>query len=144
LVDKSLVRRTAERFWMLETIREFAAERLEASGEEPTVRPRHVAYFTELAERWYAQRYALESTWVPILEAETDNIREVLEYASHGSPEDEIRLAGAIAEFWRYRGRGREALARLEAALGRHTAHDALRARALMWMGGVPRRPFHP
>jgi tetratricopeptide (TPR) repeat protein len=135
LVDKSLVRRTGDRFWMLETIREFAAERLQASGEASTVRQRHLAYFTELAEHWYARRYTLESTWVPILEAETDNIRAALDVAQ-GSAADEIRLAGAIAEFWRTHGRGPEARARVEAAIGRHAALDPLRARGLMYLGG--------
>lgn len=136
LVDKSLVRRTGDRFWMLETIREFAAERLQTSGEALAVQQRHIAYFTELAEHWYARRYTLESTWVPILEAETDNIRAALDVASQGSAADEIRLAGAIAEFWRTHGRGPEARARVEAAIRRHVALDPLRARGLMYLGG--------
>ena len=136
LVDKSLVRRTGDRFSMLETIREFAAERLQALGEASTVRQRHIVYLTELAEHWYARRYTLESTWVPILEAETDNIRAALDLASQGSTADEIRLAGAIAESWRTHGRGPEARARVEAAIRRHAAFDPLRARGLMYLGG--------
>jgi predicted ATPase len=51
LVDKSLLRHTVERFWMLESIREYAAERLEESGEATELRERHAAHFLALAER---------------------------------------------------------------------------------------------
>src|SRR6185503_5171832 len=50
LMEKSLLRRTGDRFWMLETIREYAAERLEESGEAAAFRAAHAAFFLEFAE----------------------------------------------------------------------------------------------
>jgi predicted ATPase len=50
LLDKSLLRRTNERFWMLETIREYALERLADNGAEAELRRHHAAYFLRLAE----------------------------------------------------------------------------------------------
>src|SRR5205814_9658355 len=50
LIDKSLLRRQGERFWMLETIREYAAERLEERGKEDELRRRHAAHFLSRAE----------------------------------------------------------------------------------------------
>ena len=50
LVDKNLVRHTNDRFWMLETIREYATERLEKSGEAEELRGRHAEFFLALAE----------------------------------------------------------------------------------------------
>ena len=48
LVEKSLVRHTGERFWMLETIREYALDRLEESGEDDEIRQRHAEFFCRL------------------------------------------------------------------------------------------------
>src|SRR5262249_41360736 len=50
LVDKSLLHRTGERFSMLETIREYASDRLESGGEADDLRRRHVEHFLQLAE----------------------------------------------------------------------------------------------
>ena len=51
LIDKSLLRRQGERFWMLETIKEYAAERLEQRGEAMVLSDRHADHFIALAER---------------------------------------------------------------------------------------------
>ena len=51
LVDKSLLRRTGDRYWMLETIREFAAERLDELADASSLRDRHAAWYVELGER---------------------------------------------------------------------------------------------
>src|SRR5438552_170717 len=63
LVDKSLVRRREERFWMLETIREFAGERLEQSGEADGVRRRHAHHFLGFAEEAQTLHQALGEAW---------------------------------------------------------------------------------
>jgi predicted ATPase len=65
LVEESLVRRTDDRFWMYETIREFAIEQLDASGEADEIRRRHAEYFLAVAEepsRTFAKRTTSGST----------------------------------------------------------------------------------
>ena len=76
LVDKSLLRHREERFWMLETIREYAAERLEHQGDAETLRQRHADYFLRLAEE--AEPHltgSQQALWLDRLEAEHDNFR---------------------------------------------------------------------
>jgi len=75
LVEKSLVRHTEERFWMLETIREFALERFEQAGAAEELRRRRSAYFLELAELAKPElRGPSSSVWLDRLEAEHDNV----------------------------------------------------------------------
>src|SRR6266542_2407547 len=81
LVDKSLLRHTDERFWMLETIREYAAERLREGGEEEAIRDRHLDHFLTVAEKAYEGRLISESMWFPIMDAEHANIRGALDWA---------------------------------------------------------------
>jgi predicted ATPase/class 3 adenylate cyclase len=79
LVDKSLLRRTEDRFWMLETIREYAVERLDESDESDELRRRHADHFLALAE--HAERYvtAGERTWFDRIQRERDNLRAAFE-----------------------------------------------------------------
>src|SRR5437867_1803587 len=79
LVDKSLVRHTAERFWMLETIREYAAEQLEDSGEVDERRRRHAEWFLALAEDAYPHLRGSPTEWLNRLEREHDNLRAALD-----------------------------------------------------------------
>jgi predicted ATPase/class 3 adenylate cyclase len=131
LIDKSLLRRRDERFWMLETIRDYAAELLLASEERETIRDRHLDYLIALAERAYEERFALDSKWLPILDEERDNIRAALEWASVRRPQAEAGLAGAVAYYWNWRGYGGEARTQVAGALERYRVRDAIRARAL-------------
>ena len=149
LLDKSLLRKrdTAyePRYWMLETIREYAGERLRDGDEEAVMRDRHLDYFVELSERAYGERLASESTWSPIMGAEHDNIRAALDWARDrrpeaearlaGAAEAEARLAGAVAPYWMRRGRAPEALDRLRNVLERYERRDRIRARVLTHRG---------
>jgi predicted ATPase/class 3 adenylate cyclase len=128
LVDKSLIRVRGERFWMLETIREFAIERLVGSKEADTIRDRHVDWFLALTEA---------DTDASGLDAERDNIRAALDWAGVHRVEAEARLIGAVAEHWLVRGYGREAHARLSAALKRYRPRDRVRARLLTSLADV-------
>jgi predicted ATPase/transcriptional regulator with XRE-family HTH domain len=144
LVDQSLVRVVerdgAPRFSMLETIREYALERLEASGEAEALRERHARYFVELTEG--AQRElasAALAAWLDRLEAEEGNLRAALGW-SHAAASDVdaevgLRLAGALLKFWQLRGRLSEGRAQLAMALSRSAAPIAARARALNTAG---------
>jgi predicted ATPase len=127
LVDKSLLRQEERadaepRFWMLETIREYAIEQLGACGEESNVRRAHARYFLSLAEKAEPKlRGPLQATWLANLEAEHDNLRTALGWcgAEPDRAEDGLRLAGALTWFWRMRGHLSEGCGWLEAVLGR-------------------------
>jgi non-specific serine/threonine protein kinase len=96
------------RYAMLETIRQFAAEMLEASGEGDAVRARHLACFADLAE-------AHRNVWIQEnfdrLDADRDNSRSALAWAiEHGEPLAGMRLAGFMWVYWRRAGRFAEGL----------------------------------
>jgi predicted ATPase len=135
LVDKSLLRHTDERFWMLETIREYAVEQLREREEKATIHGRHLDHYLALAERAYEEQLASESRWAPIVEAEHDNIRAALDWAQDGRPAAEAQLAGAVAPYWMLRGHAPETIERLRGALRRYGTRDRIRARALTHLG---------
>jgi predicted ATPase/class 3 adenylate cyclase len=111
LVDKSLVRRSGERFWMLETIGELARERLQALTDGDEIHRRHAAYFLALAERAEPGLISADQpAWLKRLESDHDNLRKTLDwFLDHGEPESALRLAGALFWFWYTRGHVSEA-----------------------------------
>ena len=133
LIHKSLVRRQGERFWMLETIREYAAEQLEQHGEEEVLADRHADYFIALAEG--AARGAPDEDVERgrRLDPELDNFRRALGWlVASGDVERELRLA--TASFWCLWTETslRELHGSLTSALERAAGADAyLRAEAL-------------
>jgi predicted ATPase len=81
LVDKSLVRvRGSNRFWMLETIREYAAERLQGSGEAEMLQRRHAEHFLALGEDAEPNTRVYSGEWIGRLEQEHDNLRKALDH----------------------------------------------------------------
>jgi predicted ATPase len=131
LVDKSLVRvRDGDRFWMLETIREYALERLEGSGETEELGARHVAHFLALAEEADPAIAGQESgDWIDRLERDYDNLRAALDFLEARG--DGLRLAAALRNFWYLRGHVLEGRRRLDAALAADERPTLTRARAL-------------
>ncbi|MGI8607240.1 MAG: BTAD domain-containing putative transcriptional regulator, partial [Gaiellaceae bacterium] len=121
LVDQSLVRRLADeepRFAMLETVREYARERLVSSGEAEAVRSRHAEYFLTLAER--LESTIREPSTLAAIQREHDNLRVALAFFNESSAfESELRLCGAIGRFWYVRGYLSEGRAHIEHALER-------------------------
>ena len=128
LVDKSLVRFADGRFWMLETIREFALERLEETGGSDDARDRRSAYFLEFAELAKPELEAWSSSiWLDRLQADHDNIRAVLGDAlARGRAEVALRIGGAISGFWLARGYWSEGRRWLESAIAQSTGSDRL------------------
>jgi predicted ATPase len=104
LVDKSLVRRSGERFWMLETIREFARERLAESRAEPDLCRRHAEHFLAFVE--HAEHDDTETAeWLDLVAAEHDNLRSALEWSrDRGENETLVRIVAVLTDFWQYRG----------------------------------------
>jgi tetratricopeptide (TPR) repeat protein len=132
LVDKSLLRHTEDRFWMLETIREYAAERLDDADEGEELRRSHADHFQALAERAepYVHRDSLE--WVDRLEQEHDNIRAALDWLeTSGHAERVVHLVGALWRFWYLKSHLTEGRRRLEDALGTDGPATAAQAKLL-------------
>ena len=115
LVAQSLVRQTegpggAPRYWMLETIREFAVAALDESGEADTLRDRHLDRFAALAREAHGKLVGLESTkWYERLEADLENLRAAFAWALDRSADDAVALAIALAPLHLLRGRYGEA-----------------------------------
>jgi predicted ATPase len=137
LVEASLVRREAgpgqsERLGLLETIRDFAAERLEEAGELEASRCRHLTYFLALAEAAEpALRGREQGVWLTRLDHEHDNLRAALERAvAANDAEAALRLVAALGPFWRTRGHYVEGQ-RSAAALALTGGPEGVRARAL-------------
>ena len=126
LVAHSLVKREeveggALRFRMLETIRDYAAERLAERGEEEELRARHAEWHRSLAENAEPELTGpRQAEWLARLSHENDNIRAALTWSiESGRIEPGLRLAGSLVRFWSIRGlmgEGREWLTRALAA----------------------------
>src|SRR4029077_923431 len=109
LVSKQLVTHTKARFGMLETIREYAGERLDESGERPPLAERHSQYFLALAERVEHDVQRGEAAAFAERTDEDANLRLVLDrFISTGDGAREMQLVAAIWEFWFVRGRWEE------------------------------------
>jgi predicted ATPase/class 3 adenylate cyclase len=142
LVDHSLVRRGSrapERFRMLETIREFAVERLITSGEQEEIRRRHswnVADMVEAAE----PELLRDRTELDRLEAEHDNIRAALRWSiDAGEAVVGLRIAGSSWRFWQLRSHLSEGRQWTEEVLSlpAAAARTAQRAKALGALGSL-------
>jgi predicted ATPase/class 3 adenylate cyclase len=132
LVDKSLVRRTEERFWMLETIREYATEQLDQSGEAADLRGRHALHFLTLAEEAEPHLPADRRGWFERLDLEHDNLRAALDhFEAVGETQLALRLAGALSRFWFTKGHLQEGRRRLRNALRTDERPTTARAKAL-------------
>jgi predicted ATPase len=133
LVEKSLVRQGDDRFRMLETIREFALERLEENREREQIARRHIDFFLGLAEREGSDPQRDASLWLERLDLEHDNFRAALHFARElDEPILELRLASALRHFWHFRSHLREGLERIREALARNPgAAPELRGPAL-------------
>ncbi|HLZ31996.1 MAG TPA: tetratricopeptide repeat protein [Chloroflexota bacterium] len=142
LVDKSLViadeQAGHERYRTLETIREYARERLTEAGELPAVQERHYAWFVGLAEQAPPEGY--DTRGLATVGHEYDNLRAALRWAvDSGESERALRLAGGLWSFWSVRGFYTEGRAWLREVLalggGESRPGIAARARALQAAG---------
>jgi predicted ATPase/serine/threonine protein kinase len=138
MVDKSLVQQVEQvdaetRFLILNTIREYALERLGESNDEAAARRAHAAYYLVLAEEG-AEDAVAHPEWLDRFEVEHDNFRLALDYLiKTKETEWGLRLGAALFHFWEtreYLTEGRDALARLFAMEGT-TGRPKMRARLL-------------
>jgi predicted ATPase/DNA-binding SARP family transcriptional activator/tetratricopeptide (TPR) repeat protein len=149
LADKNLI--VAEtfgpsvRYRLLETMRQYARDRLLESGDSELWRGRHLEYFLALAEEALPHLTSVDHpTWLELLETEHDNLRSALAWSSEGagSAESGLRLAASLWRFWDvrgYLGEGRGWLAALLDSEGLPVragdGRSAARARALNGAG---------
>jgi predicted ATPase/class 3 adenylate cyclase len=118
LVDKSLVRQRDDRFLMLETIREFALERLAGSGEDGVMRDRHAVWAAALVAEAEPHVRVDDPAWVARLERDHDNLRAALDRLEAAGRRDELlSLAAGLWRFWYLRSHLQEGRRRLEGAL---------------------------
>ena len=146
LVDKSLIRRSEppgrpSRFSMLETIREFGQEQLEAGGDLELVLRRHAEHFLRLATEVEPHLTAEDQgTWLDRCEQEHANVRGALRWAiDRGEAGPAQEAAGALWRFWQQRGHLAEGRRWLEEVLAMPSgqAPSAARAKALAGAGGI-------
>ena len=124
LVDKSLLRQEEQengepRFRMLETIREYALERLQESGEHEDIAQQHVGIYLALAEESEPELHQSDQLeWFKRLETEHDNLRAALSWLlKKGEVETALRLGSSLWHFWWVRGHLSEGRMWLEAAV---------------------------
>jgi predicted ATPase len=145
LVDKNLIQRmdrsqSEPRFAMLETIREFAVERLIESGEQAVVRRAHAAFCLVLAEEGNPEQSATDrGVWLVHCDLEIDNFRLALDWLCETkNPDWGFRLGAALFRFWDMREHLTEGRIRLETLLqmaGSERPRE--RARILHFLGAL-------
>jgi predicted ATPase/DNA-binding NarL/FixJ family response regulator len=145
LVDRSLVQKMSSaaaepRFFMLETIREYARERLAASEEKNLTEQRHSHHFLALAEQAKEMLDGPDqAVWLARLDDEQDNLRTVFERAiAQRQADTALRLGAALWRFWRQRGHLSEGRAALERALAIEGDIDlSVKAAATHFLGNL-------
>ena len=144
LLDKSLLERRDDapepRFWLLESIGDFAAERLAAAGEAPGLQDRHADYFRGLANRMDAALRAGEPEEGPVavLAADIGNLRAAAEFGLEAGHTQLVReITAALRLYWDFRGLYTEARAWLDRALALDDAPDRTRQRLLSALGTI-------
>jgi predicted ATPase/DNA-binding CsgD family transcriptional regulator len=142
LVDQGLVQQYdlalgEPRFMMLETIHEYALERLNSSGETEVLRVAHAAYFIEFIEQaGKALDTINRANGISRLEIEQNNIRAVLAWSLAGDPEPGLQLVAAVGLCWRIRSYMVEGLYWAQQLLDKSPkAEPSLRSRALSSTG---------
>lgn len=138
LVNKSLVivvehsQSGETRYRLLETIRQYAREKLLEAGGSEVIRNRHLTYFVKLAEQGEPELYRSNQVfWFNKLEDEIDNFRMALEWAMATNVEAGLRIAVTPWRFWESRGYLQEIEDRLGQLLEQHETNDSLHAQSV-------------
>lgn len=142
LVEKSLVAIDAEgsRYRLLETVRQYALERLEESGEATAVRDRHLRHFLAFASKARLEIVGPDqAAWMARLDQERDNILAAHAWCgrAEGGQELGLRLVSSVKQYWIHRGHLGLARGMMVEALARAPARSRARQRALFDAGQV-------
>lgn len=146
LVDKSLVQVEREqqqgrRYRLLEPVRQYSLEKFDVSGEEASVRGRHLIWYLDLAEQ--ANRKIIGTnpkSWVDRIEQDYPNLRAAFDWslAHPARVADGYRLVGSLAQFWQLRGYFSEGLTWLDKVLSKSEGVPGpLRANTLYYAGFI-------
>ena len=141
LAEKSLLGRREDpdgepRFWMLETVREFALSRAAADGSAESMAAAHAEHYCELTERAAPELLGKnQRRWVDTLEQENPNLRTALDRLTAQDPSRALRMAANLEWFWVVRGYVFEGRGRLVEALGSAPPNAPHRGRALAAAG---------
>ena len=138
LADKSLLHVDEQggeaRYRMLETIRHYAGEKLDQSGQRGAVELRHLEYFRALAEKALPQFTGPEqANWLRRIDREHDNIRAAIDRDPANTAA--LQLAAAMCKYWFMRGHVIDGLTRLEKVIDRHSENSPALARVLSGAG---------
>ena len=146
LVDKSMVvaeggANGIERYRLLETLREYALERLAESGEADGIRDRHFAYYLALVKTAHTEVAVprRRDTWLQRLDDDNDNLRTALTWGSERDPTAALRMAVDLSWYWWYRRRYPEGVGWQERLLDSAAGDTQLEARALAHIGLLAR-----
>ena len=143
LVEKSLVVAEGERFRLLDTMRQYAADRLEAAAERDTVGLRHLDWCLALAEQ-HDPLAAGPRRSLQVLESEHDNLRTGLAWALRRDSQAALRLATRLWRFWLDRGYFAEGNRWLQTTLAAAPDQTPLRVEALLARAGLSLRLGDP
>lgn len=137
LVDRSLAvaepRGRVVRYHLLETVRQYARELLEHSGELASLGDRHLAFFVELSERAQPELNTTAAhAWLELLDPEAANVASAIDHAVARRPEDGLRIGRALMGWWKVTGRFAFGLDALTRSLAAHDPSPSpLRAQGL-------------
>jgi predicted ATPase/DNA-binding CsgD family transcriptional regulator len=145
LIDKSLVQADlgagGGRYHLLETVRQYARERLAELGQSEALRQRHAAFFVDLAEQAAPALSGRDQVrWLRRLDPEHENIHTALVWTRDHHPFDGLRLALGVWPHWLLRGHLREGRAWLEQLMSSAPEHSVARADALRAAGELATR----
>jgi len=140
LVDQSLVytmkgRDQSMRYNRLETLRQFAQQKLINNREENEIRSRHLQYYLKVAEVAYEEQFEAQLKWAAWHVAEQDNVFAALNWAESNSPERYAELAGFVYWFWRLRSDILVGIDYLEKAITKNIGKAESYARAVTGLG---------
>jgi predicted ATPase/DNA-binding SARP family transcriptional activator len=144
LLDKSLLLcdagDTGTRYRLLETVREYAAEKLQDAGETNAIRERHARFFVSLAEQAAPAIFGGggDEAWMVRLDEEAPNFRDVHDWCEQQTSRLELSLRLAVALHWHWYARGRFNEGRLRLGIALTFAEETpplLRGRALTVLG---------
>jgi predicted ATPase/DNA-binding XRE family transcriptional regulator len=143
LVQKSLIKvehtlKPETRYHFHEMVRQYAREKLLATGNTEAIRVRHLTYFVKLVEQAEPELYRSNQVfWLNKLSDEFDNLRRALEWALISDPKSGLRLIVFSRFFWEARGDLREVEGWLALFLEHYKQPDSLRAKGLVIYGKV-------
>ena len=141
LVDKSMViiksrQEGSVRYGMLETLKEYASERLTDSGEKEIMDKRHFSFFLSILDRAFEERIDKGNEWADKIETDHDEYLKAVRWAEK-DPELFLQINGGLGWFWEARSHYGSGIQQLKQALEGHRDNSSYTARALMAYGSM-------